>query len=287
MAIERATFAESREAVRLLGTSLRGRDPAFERLIGHPLRGPLATHISLPLYFHTLNEGWVLRAEGRAVGWLYLRHRASLTLINQLLVHPDHLRMGIGARLLAWAATRAREKRRAALLLAVGAPNAPAQSLYTSAGFRALPHHHWRGGRWPRAATGRARELDPAQRYPVFQAAWRAALERDRHPAALLDEPRVGGYTKQGRAWELYDEGASPGYAQLAGGSLRLIAPDHPDPAALLGALRTAIPGAPPALTFGSARSERRAIPSLERCGWQRAIDERMWMALDLSGDDE
>jgi ribosomal protein S18 acetylase RimI-like enzyme len=199
--IRSPTLAESQRVVSLRNESLRGVDSAYEKLAQNPIRHWLAQHVALPTYFHWLNEGWILVDGGEITGWLYLLHRAKSTHINDLGIAAGQRRRGYGRRLLAWAEQRARDRRKAALTLAVTGTNQPAVALYETAGYLPVHHRRWKGAgnRLPLVkAQMRVRELDLSQRPATFGDMWQRSLKADQHPVAPLIEDQIGNWYASG-----------------------------------------------------------------------------------------
>lgn len=265
--------------------SLRGVDSSYDRLVRSPLRGWLARNVSLPLYFHGFNEGWILEVDGTIAGWLYLQHLTQSTHINDIGVAPEYQRQGNGTRLLTWAETRATEKGKGVLTLAVTASNHPAVSLYTRSGFRPLHHALWQGTRemLPVAPSSiRPRELDAAQRPVPFREFWSHALAADGQPTTpLLADQLSHWYTGRGQAWELWRERRLVGYADLVANVLRLflgtVEGDAPLQAAW-SALTPLLPSGSLRLDLGSNVADEQTRPLLERAGWKQRHRKRMLM---------
>lgn len=84
--------------------------------------------------------------------------------LEEIDVHPDHARKGLGARLLGAAEARARELGHRALTLTTDRHvpwNAP---YYERLGFREIPPEHWTPALAERVADEARRGLDPARR---------------------------------------------------------------------------------------------------------------------------
>jgi GNAT superfamily N-acetyltransferase len=285
MTIRAPTLPETFEAVRLLDAAMRGVDAAYDALMYPRLRGWLARYIGLPLYFHWLNEGWILERDDSIAGWLYLQHFSHSTHVNDIGVAPAHQREGCGTRLLQWAEARAREKGKMVLTLAVSVTNHPAVRLYERNAFRPVHHTLWEGSREslpivPSAV--RPRELEVPQRLAPFTEFWGHSLAADGHPTApLLADQLTYWYTPHGRAWELWQHQRLVGYADSVGSVLRLFV-GSPRNAPLLqaawSALRPLLPLGRLTLDLGSAAAHEAARPILHAAGWNPTCRDRMLM---------
>lgn len=288
MIIRPPTLAESYRIIGLLDQSLRGRDDAYDQLARNALRRWLARHLTLPLYFHFLNEAWVAMEGSEVVGWLFLIHRQQTTHLNDIGVHPAFQRRGVGTALLAWAKERARGRGKQALTLAVTGSNQPAVRLYERSGFRPVHHHLWHGAatRLPlMRGTVQARLLDDSQRLAPFRQLWPPSLAADGQPVeALLADQAGHWYSARGMAWELWQSGSLVGYADLIGPILRLFPADPHDPRllqTLWSALRPTLAPGSLALDLGSDAADGAAQPLLAAAGWVRAPQPRLLMVAE------
>lgn len=285
MNIRPPTLTESYRIVQLMDRSLHGVDTAYDHLTRSGWRRALARHMTLPHYFHWLNEGWMLEIKGEIAGWLYLLHHKRSTHVNDLGVAPAYRRQGHGQRLLTWAEQRAKAKGKTMLTLAVTIHNEPAVALYERCGFQALHPQLWIGSREalpPSRLTLPASPLLPAQRALLFREAWARALTSDGHdPLPLLADQVQHWQSGWGKAWEFWQEGQRIGYADFSAGLLRLY-PTYPDEPALLAAMGAALapllPPGPLTLDLGSMCADQHAAPLLEAQGWQPTLRERMLM---------
>ena len=81
---------------------------------------------------------WVMREEGRVIGYLCLWEIADELHITNIAVHPAHRRQGVGRLLLQGVLEDARERRLRLVVLEVRPSNAEARKLYDAFAFRVV-----------------------------------------------------------------------------------------------------------------------------------------------------
>jgi [ribosomal protein S18]-alanine N-acetyltransferase len=81
---------------------------------------------------------WVMREDGRVIGYLCLWEIADELHITNIAVHPAHRRQGVGRLLLRGVLEDARERRLRLVVLEVRPSNTEARTLYEGFGFRVI-----------------------------------------------------------------------------------------------------------------------------------------------------
>jgi ribosomal-protein-alanine N-acetyltransferase len=81
---------------------------------------------------------WVMREDGRVIGYLCLWEIADELHITNIAVHPSFRRQGVGRALLGGVLDDARERRLRLVVLEVRPSNTEARTLYERFGFRVI-----------------------------------------------------------------------------------------------------------------------------------------------------
>lgn len=290
MRIRQPHLTETYHIVGQMDQQLRGVDVAYDSLTGTAPRRLLARHFALPLYFHWLNEGWVLEKKNQIAGWLYLLHRTSLTHINDIGVKPTCRRQGLGRTLLRWANRRAYEKEHKLLTLAVTLTNLPALHLYESEQFKPIHYQLWKGAsrHLPcRKSVLRLRLLEPSQREIPFNEMSKYSLIADGHLASpLLRDHKNNWYSERGVAWEVWQARKRVAYANLIGETLYLF-PVEPHNQILLQEICSALHSQLPrtealTLDLGSNVADETAKSLLQKKGWQLEVRKQILMVREV-----
>lgn len=295
MIIRRPHLTETHDIVGQIDQELRGVDVAYDFLTRTPLRRLLARHFALPLYFHWLNEGWLLEKKNQIAGWLYLLHRTTLTHINDIGVKPTFQRQGLGRTLLRWANTRAYEKEHKLLTLAVTLTNLPALHLYESEQFKPIHYQIWKGAsrHLPCSKSPlRLRSLERSQRMIPFNNMSKYSLIADGHLAIpLLSDHKNNWYSERGVAWEVWQARKRVAYANLIGETLYLF-PVEPNNKILLQEIWSALHSQLPrtdalTLDLGSNVADETAKSLLQKKGWQVEARKQILMVREVKNGEE
>jgi GNAT superfamily N-acetyltransferase len=136
------SFVQIAKSAGAVMDALLERDVTVQQWCGGPqvLKNLTAATV-FPLYYHFATSGYGIFDGSRPVGWLYLRGWRQVLYVETLAVAPEWRTRGVGAALLRFAETQARELRREWLGLTVTLTNDSAIRLYESQGYG---RGHWR-----------------------------------------------------------------------------------------------------------------------------------------------
>jgi ribosomal-protein-alanine N-acetyltransferase len=99
----------------------------------------------LLLFFYENAHGWALEEDGRIIAFILLTSRQNRFNVATIDVHPEYRRRGLGAALLEFAETQAKESGATAVTLQVETTNTSAIRLYHRLGYekmRKLPNYY-------------------------------------------------------------------------------------------------------------------------------------------------
>jgi ribosomal protein S18 acetylase RimI-like enzyme len=126
----------------------------------------LADHVPAEVFEHALEENDLLVArdrKGRPVGFALTSQRGGTLYLDQISVHPDHGRRGLGRALIARLADEARTRKLRCITLSTFRDLAWNGPYYRSLGFREIPQAKMAG--WMRDLESvQAASLDVSQR---------------------------------------------------------------------------------------------------------------------------